>query len=581
MNERSITDVLTNQTVFSSTELLKELPELIDLHHPPPYSLLPTFLHEATHHWCFTSTVGTTIAILGLRGRINALRAIEAETPQEAKRWEEQATDDLVRAEVASLLLQPLAEGMATFAEFDLSVSLRSPVLPPPLRWTMMFSARDKLTGSPTTRVRRRMDMAESTTAALISARGSERVCRAKEALLAEPLSCEGGSGYLAGYLLIKALWRYLQSHHDRFYQPDVFLLKVYDIFYQDYGFARLLLDQSQSIPAALNPLAPYLVERFKYAFGDSKDSLHGFYESLVSTRSRLYDDRNAHGKVLPLADPADIDPSVYFHAMWNVVIGIPITNLPSNSADWSRWQTAAVGMHMVGYGRNLLELGSLPVQLRVAETETVVQVKEQAMAHLPTISGAPIGQTSGTIHILLNTRSGEQAVVAVSEKLQLIALQKTSEAAKVDDRPLKRSVIGRVQGVGASNAIILEVEEGLNQLRELTRLNGYLQQTRERLNELYIPFATGYVPDSKIYELLPKMMTDGVYGAFDYDADLVRGLAIIGSMAHLHWNPEYLKSQFEKQGLDYEPLMEKLREYSRSTNLFRLREEFGVQSSL
>lgn len=572
MGKRNVTHTITNHTVFSSAELLKKLPEMIDPGNPPPDSLLPTFLHEATHHWCFTSTVGTTIAILAMRGRVNALRAVEADTPQEAKVWEERASSDITRAEVASLLLRPLAEGLATFAEFDLSASQHSPVVPPPLRWAMMFTARDQLTGSSTTRVRRRMNIAQSSDAALIEARRSEQVRRTKQALLLEPLSCQAGDGYLAGYLVIKALWRYLQSHHDRFHEPEVFLLKAYDLFYEDTEFARLLLDQSQSIPAALSSLAQQLLKRLNYAFGDSKNSLDDFFDSLVSAQSRLYADDNVDGLVLPLADLIEGDPRARFLSIWETMMAGPIANLPGNSADWSRWQSATFAMHAIAYSRDLLELGSLPVTLEATESETVVQVEGQAVARLPTVNGALLGRTGGTIHIFLSTRSGEHIVVAASPQLHLVALQKTPELDKSDDVPTTRSVMGRIVAARAADSIMREAADDLSRLRELSRLGGYLQQTQEHLDALYSPFALIYVPKSKLNDLLTKMMTDGVYGAFDYDADLVRALAIIGSMAHLYWTPEHLKSEFDKQGLDYESLMEKLWEYSRSTNLFILK---------
>src|SRR5262249_31414932 len=143
MAERSTIDLLTNHTIFSSDDLRNNLPELLTPEGTLPNELLPTFLHEATHHWCFTSPVGTAIATLGLRGRVSAFRAMEASTPQEAKNWDVRAADDIARAEVASLLMRPLAEGMATFAEFDLNISRRSQAVPPPLRWVAMFCARD------------------------------------------------------------------------------------------------------------------------------------------------------------------------------------------------------------------------------------------------------------------------------------------------------------------------------------------------------------------------------------------------------------------------------------------------------
>jgi hypothetical protein len=577
MAERSSTHAITNHTVFSSEELRAQLLDLIDPRASIPQALLPTFLHEATHHWCFTSSVGTAIAILAMRGRVSALRAIEASTPQDAKMWELRAADDITRAEVALQLLRPLAEGMATFAEFDLSGSQRSPVVPPPLRWAMMFTARDQLTGSDDSRARRRMDLAQKTTIALTVARQSERTRRAKEALLVEPLSCQHGEGYLVGYLVIKALWRYMRNRHDRFIEPEVFMLKIYDLFYEDFAFIRLLLDPSQTIPAALDPLTQHFSERLKSAFGESKDALDAFVGSLVSARSQLYQDQTAEGRVLPLAESLDRSPSARFHALWEVVVGPRIENMRGVESNSKMLEAACF---MIGYGRVLLKLGELPAQMTVAEAETVVHVNGQLKARLDTIHGAPTGQTDGALHILLNTRSGEHVVAVTGLNGNLLALRKTSETAK-GDVSTTNSVKGLMAGHMIADAIIEGARESLQILRELTRLGGYLQQSHDRLDMIYGPCALIYVPEDKLEELLGKMTTNGMYGAFDYEADLVRALAIIGSTAHLSWMPEHLKSEFGKNGLDYEALMGKLRACARSTNLFVLNEELGVRCSL
>jgi hypothetical protein len=68
--------------------------------------------------------------------------------------------------------------------------------------------------------------------------------------------------------------------------------------------------------------------------------------------------------------------------------------------------------------------------------------------------------------------------------------------------------------------------------------------------------------------------MTDGVYGAFDYNADLVRALAIIGSSTMFYTDADVVKSEFKKQGLDY-GRNRKAAHYSQSLNLFELI-EFG-----
>ena len=88
-------------------------------------------------------------------------------------------------------------------------------------------------------------------------------------------------------------------------------------------------------------------------------------------------------------------------------------------------------------------------------------------------------------------------------------------------------------------------------------------------------------MPESRLEEVLLKMNPQGLYGAFDEDADQIRALALIGSMAHLRLNPDILRSRFKDHGLNYESIMAKLRAFAQSTNLFQLNEEFGVQSSL
>jgi len=444
-----------------------------------------------------------------------------------------------------------------------------------------MFGARDKLTGSSKTRVRRRLDIAQLTGVNILSARMSEKTQRAKEALLCQPLSCQEGGGYLAGYMLIKSLWRFMQIHDERFAQPEVFLLKVYEIFYEDTEFVRLLLDQSQSIPEALGPLASHLLKRTNYAFSDVKESLHEYYDALVEARSHLYRDENEEGRVLPFSDLRDLQPTQRFLEIWEMVMGSPITSLPKNSNDWYNSQVATLAMHMIGIGRDLLELGSLPAQLSTEDAETNVLVNGHTVTRLPTISGVPMGQNGGNVHVFLNTRNGDYVVVAVSDELMPIAIQKTSEAADIDDVSLYRTIMGRIQGVPSIQRLLSDSTDDLNQLKELTRLDGYLKQTRERLDGIYPMFATIEVPVSALEELIPKMMVDGIYGAFDYDADLVRALAIIGSMAHVHLSKETLAAKFEKQGLDFGLLLDKLRMYSEATNLFLIRDEFGFSSSL
>ncbi|MBG0564661.1 hypothetical protein [Actinoplanes aureus] len=73
--------------------------------------LLPQFLHEFTHHWCFQSLVGSTLALAELR-----LTTLTAAYPDGRSIW----ARDLLGHRYLSHLMRPLGEGMAQLAEFDL-----------------------------------------------------------------------------------------------------------------------------------------------------------------------------------------------------------------------------------------------------------------------------------------------------------------------------------------------------------------------------------------------------------------------------------------------------------------------------
>ena len=67
---------------------------------------LANFLHEWTHRWCFQSLVGSALALLRMRAACREFR-------------DRSAFDDYVRCMTASTILEPVAEGLALFAEFD------------------------------------------------------------------------------------------------------------------------------------------------------------------------------------------------------------------------------------------------------------------------------------------------------------------------------------------------------------------------------------------------------------------------------------------------------------------------------
>src|SRR5688572_3878102 len=72
LDRRAWTDPVTNATVLSGAEFLKSLGNFI-VPGTLPSSCLASFLHEAVHHWCFSSPVGTALALLQFRARRNGI----------------------------------------------------------------------------------------------------------------------------------------------------------------------------------------------------------------------------------------------------------------------------------------------------------------------------------------------------------------------------------------------------------------------------------------------------------------------------------------------------------------------------
>mgnify|MGYP003289546860 CR=1 FL=1 len=129
LDQRSFINPVTNLTVISSFRSEDHLPALASS--TLPWSCLPAFLHEATHHWCLMHPVGGALALLNLRAR-RAATALERRSRFGADD-SARLVSDVLRYEAFINVQRPLAEGIAMFAECDLvpgtSLSRPSPVL--------------------------------------------------------------------------------------------------------------------------------------------------------------------------------------------------------------------------------------------------------------------------------------------------------------------------------------------------------------------------------------------------------------------------------------------------------------------
>lgn len=233
-------DPVGNDTVIPSDAFLDILAKLVQGRFPP--RLLPSFLHEATHHWCFDSPLGYLVAGFFLRSRQHALTF--GTSTENA--WD--LLDDYLRYWTTVRLLRPLAEGMALFAEHDLNSSPDEELFPAYFNFALTKVGRTRdLNAS--------LSEAEQTfNAELFALRtGGESLAR-KMDLYVRPLT--GEDGYLVGYLTVKFLWKLLIQKSSRFLQPGLYLCFLRARIYESEAIQLAVADpgsHDQQIPSTIS----------------------------------------------------------------------------------------------------------------------------------------------------------------------------------------------------------------------------------------------------------------------------------------------------------------------------------------
>lgn len=111
MGSRSWTDNVTNSILFRGLDSPSYLRWLArrDLN---DVTLVGPFLHEFTHHWCYRTLLGATLALTELR-----LAVLAEAYPDGRAVW----ARDFVAYRMLTHLLRPMSEGLSQMAEFDLT----------------------------------------------------------------------------------------------------------------------------------------------------------------------------------------------------------------------------------------------------------------------------------------------------------------------------------------------------------------------------------------------------------------------------------------------------------------------------
>jgi hypothetical protein len=209
-----------------------------------PTHLVRDLIHELTHHWCFTFSAGYAIAMLRLRAQFAMVGKHES--------WQDlmAASTDEVLVQVARAALDPIAEGLALFAELDLKPGAR--ITSPIFRWVQLLFLRSDID-----RVRQTLGNKAGAAAAaaeldmailrvLERERATPECQLVRENLLSQPFALEASGHYLLGYALMRRMERRLRQTFGALAEPCLVLEWVARFIFDDAQFLLLLFREQR-----------------------------------------------------------------------------------------------------------------------------------------------------------------------------------------------------------------------------------------------------------------------------------------------------------------------------------------------
>ena len=268
------------------------------------------FVHEFTHHWCFSTPVGHALSVLYIRPYLN-LRdrgTSPAESSDEDAGARYISGLDVVTYDMAVGLLYPIIEGMAMFSEFDVTPHLEGEVYSLPLHFTALLYI-----GHPGTDE----DLDTAISKFLLGQRSSSHMVESKAILLAHPLR-RVGEGYLAAYLMIKQLRLKLAAQDERLWHADVFLRFLHQYIFCDLGLVARLLepddgthDRYQTVANAFNDRMTRLHSMDSATLKDMVNQVINHVAALGVSRYVSWDDYAAQRSILSNDPPLGADPEL------------------------------------------------------------------------------------------------------------------------------------------------------------------------------------------------------------------------------------------------------------------------------
>lgn len=568
----STTDLITNLTIFPQIDLRGEIAEMFRVG-PSPIKNLQSFLHEATHHWCFHSPVGAALSTLALSARIDAVHLMDEDAPDRDYILE-RLTRTLAKQRVAHACLGPVAEGLALFSEFDATPRVRTRIrstvmqnvafyfgLPTPGTTTstdtlILFG--DRFEGIPD--VQRQVDRWLLVT--LARSRMTDACIARKANVLVHPLEVK--SGYLLGYLFVKTVWDGLARRAPRLRnETDLFLAYLRHYVFQDPRLVIALLGSNgPDDPLDIASSIAFIIdERFDALLDVTPRMIDDFEDVIDSEAFSFHDPKYLRAmQIRPEEDEGAMALLMEVEATTRSREGAEESTATYASALRLTWDAAMAGRAFISMGAMPLNFGVQDGSL-VCPDEPELQISVNEAHHLFFDSSDCEARDGSAELLFAQTRIGLPTRILLFTRGDSVTGLAAIPSVETEDLQEWGAAL-RARSGSARSLIQLSssvLERIWSTLLDVTELGQIEEILPGRVQEMYLPWSLVHVKDADMRAQLAKSMRERGVRALLETVSEVRALAAI-SLAVMNdpWLP-LLEVELKKRGVDVQQSLKQL----------------------
>jgi hypothetical protein len=508
-----------------------------------PLDFLGTFLHEGTHFWCLDSPVGTAVAATIMQLHRECLSRPETLLfPSTAP----------IHSRVLAIckILEPLLEGLAQFAEFDLYPGDSSACSPIFLWMMKLFSqhADARLTSDSWAKLRN----------LLMMWRQSDQAIRRKCDVLVRPLTANNG-GYLIGYLTVKNCWITARQHSDKLRDPDLFLMFLRSLIFDDHGLVEMLFKPQIDENDDANSLISHVDERLKLLTRDDVNERVTMFETAMEKQSSL----DGKWAAIYVDDDCALRGKQKLANFIQSTASLAKENKSSVPTPESKIAIIDSGCLL---SRQCFRIRTDSVHIKAADDIVTVVYEGTPLFIAQTCPGAPQGNYDGLLALYFLPKYMIPALVCISQNLTVCAYIPNNSSVKIDDAT-RQGVVGAL-----SQALFAkDLRDNLNSITftddieavDLGEYQKFFPKLMPLVTDMYLNHALRFVPDSKLNSCRQIMAAQGFWNLLSQSKDSapnkarrVRSLGTLGLVTSYIRNVTWVTGILAAEGFDFDQVV-------------------------